>query len=349
MLRHLGLKGITYCLNSDDTNFYRPIPPPANITAAERGKLIQGYQEALRKFYGNFDTALGILRSSFVYNTYAYSLIEKALNKPQDVDEQDWTPDKRFKAAYDKLVTTFAPQDSTDVNQLRRQIQEITDVNLGGFDEYVSEFNRLHLALIKAQATPTDTEAREWVMKGLENLTVKSFIVTNILLTNPQATFTHIFESTRRYLKYMGDNDPYKTIVAQPSGKPIVTALAASIGVNRCTRCWRPNHKWMQCTAKSCGVCNQAFNEGKYCLDYLNHIEPATRWAPPHLLKEAVKLSTGMAPNTNVSGVATTSPLMVTPTAPNPVTPDSNLKQAKRALSAAFKDLREAKRARKKP
>jgi len=339
LLRHLGLKGITFCLNTDDTNFYRPVPPPANATAAERAKLLQGYQESLRKFYGNFDTALGILRSSFVYNTYAYSLIEKALNKPQDVAEQDWTPDKRFKAAYDKLVATFAPQDSTDVNQLRRQIQEITDVNLGGFDEYVSEFNRLHLALIKAQATPTDTEAREWVMKGLENMTVKSFIVTNILLPNPQATFTQIFETTRRYLKYMGDNDAYKTIVAQPSGKPIVSALAVNVGPDRCTRCWRPNHKWMQCTAKFCSICNQAFNGGKYCLNYLNHREPATRWAPPHLVKEATRLPAGIAPSTTIDG--TIAPI------PNPVTPDSNYKQAKRALAAAFKDLREAREAKR--
>lgn len=324
LTRHLGAKGISFCLSETDTTFYRPVPPPNG--ASDRQRLLQGFQQDLRKFYGNFDTALGILRSSFVYNTFAYSLIEKACIRPQDILEIDWTPDKRFKAAYEKICKTFAPQDSSDVNQLRRSIQEITDVKLGGFDNYVSEFNRLHLALTKAQAAPTEAEAREWVMKGLENMIVKSFIISNILLPKPQTTFTEIFEETRKYLKYMnlGDNDPYKSIAASPASKPIVTAMITNRAVTpiRCTRCWRPNHQWKQCTAKACGVCNHPFNGAKYCINYQSHEELATRWAPPHLLKDVSKH------NDPISAV---------------VTPDDSIKKAKRALSSAIKNLKELK------
>jgi len=245
-VRQLGIRSISYCISETDTELYRPIAPANNIgTLADRAKLNQTYQESLRKFLGNFDTALGVLRSFFKSDSYASSLVDEgATIIPPGEEPNQWTPDRRFRAAYNLIVSTFAPRDSTDVNLLRREIQELTDIKCGGFDEYIAEFHRLHLALAKANAPPTATEAREWVMKSVENIHLKTFLASSILLFNPDATFEQIFTSVRTHLKLLGNFDPYKSMHSTPTGKPTVSAMSTNeknflskTDTQRCTKC----------------------------------------------------------------------------------------------------------------
>ena len=78
LVRQLGIRSISYCISETDTELYRPIASANNIgTLADRAKLNQTYQESLRKFLGNFDTALGVLRSLFKSDSYASSLVDE--------------------------------------------------------------------------------------------------------------------------------------------------------------------------------------------------------------------------------------------------------------------------------
>jgi len=340
-IRHLGVRGITYCVSENDTKLYRPIPPPNNIgTPADRARLNQTYQDARRKFLSNFDTALGVLRSFFKTDSYASSLVDEgATVMPPDMEASDWTPDRRFRAAYNLIVNKFAPRDSTDVNLLRREIQELTDIKCGGFDEYIAEFHRLYLALVKANATPTTTEAREWVMKSVENVHLKTFLASSVLLYNPEATYEQIFTSVRTHLKLLGTFDPYKTMNSSPVGKPTVTAMFAD-GSNksiRCTKCWRPGHLWKQCTALRCSACNQPFNGSQFCTNFKQHGDPLTRWAPPHLLNKRTTHDTSLASSDKTNPTVH----VVTPTT------NGDLKAAKRALSVAYQNLKAAKKQKK--
>ena len=348
-VRQLGSKGITYCLSEEDTALYRPVAPANVGTPTDRKKMRQTHQEAMRRFYSHFDSALGVLRLFFKIDTYAASEIDKAaITVPAGVQPQDWTPDRRFRAAYDRIVTTFAPQDSTDVNHLRREIQELTDVSCGGFDEYISEFQRLHLALIKANAPPTITEAREWVMKSVENIHIKTFLASSVLLINPEVTYEQIFTAVRTHLKLLGNFDPYKSMHSSPVNKPTAAAMVTNektrltrlhpIDTPRCTRCWRQGHLWKKCTAYKCSVCNQPFNGSKFCTNYMNHAEAGTKWVAPHLLN-------------SMGGQVNTPPTLNNnnDTPGNSVTPSPNqsFKAAKRALRVAYQNLHEAKKQRK--
>jgi hypothetical protein len=82
-----------------------PGPEPTNaVDLREWRKLYQSFWVEQKKFYGSFDTAIGILQSVLVYPSKARNDIDIAIRqRPVDINEAEWTPDKQFKAALEKL------------------------------------------------------------------------------------------------------------------------------------------------------------------------------------------------------------------------------------------------------
>jgi hypothetical protein len=341
--RNLSLKGIVYTLTETHTNIYRPLSPgPEPVNAADRRewvKLAATYATELRKFHSAFDQAIGVLRASFKYGSKASADVEAALlNPPQGIQAEDWTPEVRFRTAFSMLTHRYCPRDSTDVSTLRRSIQELTDINSGGFHAYASEFTKLHLQLRTANAEPTPTELTEWVKKGIENQEVRRHLAATILRGPVQPTFEEIFTEVRTFLKNMGDDcDPYRTSKSGPTSKPLVAARI-DIEPIKCTRCWRQGHLWKKCTAKTCFACGKLIEGEKFCSNYANHTVPGTNWAPKHLLKPSASSPA------KASSVPVTPQPHIQAVTPSPTgSVADEIKRTRKALSALLKQSKKQK------
>lgn len=343
LTKHLGLKGIAYVLTQADTTRYRPHSPgdePAN--AADRRewlKLEASYRKELRNFHAAFDQAIGVLRASLKYGSKAYNDVEAALSTiTQGILEEDWTPELRFRAAYTMLNERYCPKDSTDVNTLRRAIQEITDVNSGGFNKYSAEFTRIHLILKDTPFPPTATELAEWARKSILNMEVKKHLTATVFRDLVPPTYEVIFQEVRTFLKNMGEEcDPYCTTKSSPTSKPLV---AARIDLDKskpvtCTRCWRQGHNWRDCKAKTCSSCGKAIDGQKICPNWMNHTVSGTNWAPKHLAKPP--LSSPTAPT------APQIPIQAVTPSPTGNSISDEIKRTRKALSALIRQAKKQK------
>jgi len=348
LTKHLGLKGIAYVLTQADTTRYRPQSPgdePAN--AADRRewlKLEASYRKELRNFHAAFDQAIGVLRASFKYGSKAYNDVEASLSTiTQGIFEADWTPELRFRAAYTMLNERYCPRDSTDVNTLRRTIQEITDINSGGFNKYSAEFTRIHLILKDTPFPPTSTELAEWARKSILNMEVKKHLTTTVLRDPNSPTYEIIFQEVRTFLKNMGDEcDPYCTTKSGPTSKPLV---AARIDIEptspntpkptKCTRCWRQGHHWKDCRAQTCSSCGKSIVGQKICPNWMNHTMPGTNWAPKHLAKPVPS-----SPSVSMTSQLPTQAVTPSHTG-NPVSDE--IKRTRKALNTLIKQAKKQK------
>ena len=103
------------------------------MDAREWRKLYQIFWVEQKKFYASFDTAIGILQSMLIYPSKARNDIDIAIcQRPAEIPQAEWTPDKQFQAAMTKLRTSYAPRNETDTTTLRRQLQELSDEIDGG-------------------------------------------------------------------------------------------------------------------------------------------------------------------------------------------------------------------------
>jgi hypothetical protein len=161
-------------------------PGPEPITAVDQRewrKLHQTFWIEQKKFYASFDMAIGILQSMLVYPSKARNDIDIALRqRPADIIEVEWTPDRQFQAAMMKLHDSYAPRNETDTTTLRRQLQELSDEMEGGFHEYANQFIRIYTELIKSDVPNIvgDTELREWVKAGIKNDQVLNHLAATI-------------------------------------------------------------------------------------------------------------------------------------------------------------------------
>ena len=86
-----------------------------------------------------------------IYPSKARNDIDIAIcQRPAEIPQAEWTPDKQFQAAMTKLRTSYAPRNETDTTTLRRQLQELSDEIDGGFHEYANQFVRIYTELIKS-------------------------------------------------------------------------------------------------------------------------------------------------------------------------------------------------------
>jgi hypothetical protein len=340
LTRHLSTRGIALCLKADHTEIYRPIapvqPPPNAVAARQENyeRLKATYDETMRKFHEKFDTAIGIVRASLTYASKAANDFELAL-------QVDGDPETKFRNGMARIYEKYCPQDPTDVNSIRRKMQEITDTSCGGFHAYQSEFTRLRLQLINANSQPTETEEREWVRKGLTNSEVKRFLSTTLFRYDaPLPPIDTVFSAVRQFLSEFGDeNDPYKT--ATTSDRTLVVAAAITPPRNGptrfdgCTRCWRKGHNWKECIAVSCGACKADITGKQVCPNVLSHPAPKN-WCPRHLSIHAVPQS---------SGPIVTPPQQLPP--PSTSTQTDNIKDLRKRLHVALAEKKNSKRQRR--
>ena len=296
-------------------------------------------RKELRNFHAAFDQAIGVLRASLKYGSKAYNDVEAALSTiTQGILEEDWTPELRFRAAYTMLNERYCPKDSTDVNTLRRAIQEITDVNSGGFNKYSAEFTRIHLILKDTPFPPTATELAEWARKSILNMEVKKHLTATVFRDLVPPTYEVIFQEVRTFLKNMGEEcDPYCTTKSSPTSKPLV---AARIDLDKskpvtCTRCWRQGHNWRDCKAKTCSSCGKAIDGQKICPNWMNHTVSGTNWAPKHLAKPP--LSSPTAPT------APQIPIQAVTPSPTGNSISDEIKRTRKALSALIRQAKKQK------
>lgn len=332
-----------------------PGPEPHSATdLREWRKLQQTYWIERKKFYGSFDTAIGILQSMLVYPSKARNDIDVALRqRPADVEETDWTPDRQFLAAMNKLRNSYAPSNETDTTTLRRKLQELSDKVEGGFHEYANQFTRLYTELIKSGVPDVvgATELREWVKAGIKNDQVINYLVTTICRPDVQAqpSFEEIFAFIRGYLTFLGpERDPYR-VVTGPSGKLSVNLASTNDGrqkktgnerqsTTRCTRCWLNGHRWNLCRSIKCNSCNGMMApDAKFCPNWSNHTEPGTKWIHPSHRDSAV--STANQPGANTPASSNTK---------STTTAEEQMAAAKQAFKQARKFLQATVRANKK-
>ena len=232
-----------------------------------------------------------------IYPSKARNDIDIAIcQRPAEVPQAQWTPDKQFQAAMMKLRTSYAPRNETDTTTLRRELQELSDEIDGGFHEYANRFIRIYTELIKSEVPNIvgETELREWVKAGIRNDQVINHLAATICRPDVEAqpTFEQIFAHVRGYLSFLGPNkDPYR-ITKGPSGTisankvNIVTPEKEQDGRNkriiRCTRCWFKGHRWNVCKASKCNVCKTSLStDARFCPNWENHTEPGTKWIHP--------------------------------------------------------------------
>jgi hypothetical protein len=258
---HLATRQCRFVLDNNAIAINTPInrgpEPPDAVDAREWRKLYQTFWVEQKKFYASFDTAIGILQSMLIYPSKAHNDIDIAIcQRPAEIPQAEWTPDKQFQAAMTKLRTSYAPRNETDTTTLRRQLQELSDEIDGGFNEYANQFVQIYTELIKSEVPNIvgETELREWVKAGIKNNQVINHLAATICRPDVEAqpTFEQIFAHARGYLTFLGpDKDPYK-VIKGPNGTisankvNIVTPEKDEGGKNkkiiRCTRCWYKGH-----------------------------------------------------------------------------------------------------------
>lgn len=290
---NLGTSKVAYCYSAEDTNPHRPgtimNPPPNNATFETKlsyEKHKHSHQNKIQSFFKDFDNALGILRSLFTYGSKALSDIDVAMARPQNVPEDDWNSERKFRAAME-AIKQYAPRNVTDVTELRKLIIQLDDTD--GFHEYRAKFTEYHSQLVAAQSIPTDNEMTEWVKQSIKNMNVKNYLAGQIDGGAQNITPWFIFQKIQHYLTFVGsDGDPYKKVTSKivPSS-PVSANVAKTDGTtSRCTRCWRTNHSWKTCKASTCSICGTSMIGKDFCPSYLTHQEKGTNWIPRHLKKK---------------------------------------------------------------
>ncbi len=128
---NLATRQCRFVLHHNAILINTPIHPgPEPITAVdlqEWRKLHQTFWVEQKKFYASFDTAIGILQSMLVYSKVRNDIDIDLWQRPADIIEAEWTPDRQFQAAMTKLHDSYAPRNKTDTTTLRRQLHELSD------------------------------------------------------------------------------------------------------------------------------------------------------------------------------------------------------------------------------
>ena len=158
-------------------------------------------------------TALGALERSFPYGTTPRNIIDKAAQAPEDVPPAEWTYQRRFLACWEALRIEYQPSTSVDLKQLRDQIYKLTDEGPGGFENFRSEFHRLHTEITATGVVEaiTNRELNEIVRDGIKNQFVWVNICYDIYKDNPNSPWQATLEAVSTALTSYRQKgfDPY--------------------------------------------------------------------------------------------------------------------------------------------
>ena len=100
-----------------------------------------------------------------------------------------------------------------DLSQLKDQIMSLTDQVPGGFDQFKSEFHRLHTEILATQVPDaiTPRELNGIVREGIKNPTVWALLCHSIYSEDPNAPWEATFEAISKLLTSFRQKgiDPY--------------------------------------------------------------------------------------------------------------------------------------------
>jgi len=340
---------IEFTMTQTGSDLQRPIPPGAlDPTAGVNERVahqrsVESFTSEMKLFNKDFYEAKGTLRRMFVEGCRALREINQIMSKaPAGMAAVAYTPELQFRAALLHLETNYAPRDPADVSALQAKLANLNDIDCGGLLAYHQEFEKTVRSLEEANvATPNET-LTQFALRNIKNQEIHKLLYTEVVLEkkrhNQVVTYHDLFETGIHYLKDQAliGQDPYHTASASPMGKPLVAAAAGNRNgpkppsAIRCTKCWRTNHTWEKCNAKSCSQCGSAFNASPYCTNYATHKEPATRFVPRKFLNPRT-------PDPKQGKLATVTP------DPAKDTLKEAVKNARKALAAATKAIKRAR------
>ena len=234
----IGIKHLRYLLDPEAVQRLlgaHPGPAPAGAAARREWRDdLTRYEARLAKIDEHFSSALSALEDSFDFATSPRHIIDKAIeNRPEDVPPGEWNYERKFRAAWEALRAEYQPSTAVDLSQLRDQIFALSDQIPGGFDQFKSEFHRLHAEIV-ATRVPDAILPRELngiVREGIRNRTVWAHVGYNLYKDNPDAPWQRTFDEVSAFLTSFRqkDIDPY----GEARGGPIVghTSIAANSAV----------------------------------------------------------------------------------------------------------------------
>lgn len=197
-----------------------PMPAQANLRREWREDK-KAYDARLAKVEDHFTTALSALESSFAPNTSPTHIIDKAIDvPPAGIPVDQWTYRLKFNAAWEALRQEYQPSTAVDVSQLKQQIMALNDQIPGGFDQFKSEFHRLHTEILATQVPNaiTPNELNAIVRQGIKNPAVWGFVGYRIYDANPDLNWQDAFDAISSFLTSFRQKgmDPYGEANAAP-------------------------------------------------------------------------------------------------------------------------------------
>ena len=193
------LKGLRIVVEPGGIDRYLgPLPGRRPNNADERAEWLaksNNYQTKLDKVEMFCATALGVLEKSFPYGTTPRNIIDKASEKPVDVPLANWTYRRRFEACWEALKVEYQPSTSVDLKQLKDQLSKLTDEGPGGFENFQSEFHRLHAEIMATGVDDavTERELNDIVRDGIKNQFIWVNVCYNLYRDNPNAPWRNTF------------------------------------------------------------------------------------------------------------------------------------------------------------
>ena len=227
------LKGLRIVVDPGGIDRYLGPPPgrrPNN--ADERAEWLaksNNYQTKLDKVEMFCATALGVLEKSFPYGTTPRNIIDKASEKPVDVPLANWTYRRRFEACWEALKVEYQPSTSVDLKQLKDQLSKLTDEGPGGFENFQSEFHRLHAEIMATGVDDavTERERNDIVRDGIKNQFIWVNVCYNLYRDNPNAPWRNTFTAVATALTSFRQKGFYPYAEAK-SGPTINTNASVS-------------------------------------------------------------------------------------------------------------------------
>ena len=168
-------------------------------------------------------------RAIFPLRNYApRNIIDKAAQAPDDVPPTEWTYRRRFLVCWEALRIEYQPSTSVDLKQLREQIYKLTDEGPGGFENFRSEFHRLHTEITATGVVEaiTNRKLNEIVRDGIKNQFVWVNVCYSIYKDNPNSPWQATLEAVSTALTSYRQKgfDPY----AEAKSEPVINAKSIS-------------------------------------------------------------------------------------------------------------------------
>lgn len=179
-----------------------------------------------------------------MYGYQSYNnIVGKFKTPPQRLPLDQWTPERQFCTALTHLTEKYAPRDSTDVSELKRQLIGLTDLNRGGFLKLNDIFSTRFPVKINYNIDSRlviNMETQENGQDGSVKLT-QSKRLGQILQSHPMATTDSKYPASQRlsetdvspilqhdYLQLLGNllyDEQRHTLLKRPNPLLLVTTV----------------------------------------------------------------------------------------------------------------------------